>query len=159
MPYSACVAVAGEPHPCYARCRCIHWESSPPCHRYCNADDSQGCADAWRRLGWQGAVPPVLVAARQCHLHAAVPSLLGYLKDTGFSKALGARLFAFEPDLRDVGGSAARVLFGRWWGVKCVSRGVCAVAGQHRHPGRALRRCLQRDCSPLHHWDRWPGLG
>jgi len=114
--------------------------------------------------------PPVLVAGRQSYLHAAVPGLLEHLKDTGFGEALGAGLFAFEPGLRDVGGSAARVLFGGWWGMKCVSRGVCAVAGQHRHLGRALRRCLQQDCRTLHHRDctvgddpcraeGWPGLG
>ena len=95
---------------------------------------------------------PVLAAARQSHLHAAVPGLLEHLKDTGFGEALGAWLFAFEPGLRDVGGSAARV-FGGWWGMNCVSRGVCVVAGQRRHPGRALRRCLQQDCRPLHHRD------
>lgn len=134
LPYGACVAVAGELHPRCARCRCTHSDSSPPHHRYCNVDNGRGGADAWRRLGWRGTVPPVLVAERQSHLHAAVP---------GFGEALGAGLFAFEPGLRD--GSEARVFFGG--GVKCVRRGVCAVAGQHRHLGRALRRCLQ-DYSP-----------
>jgi hypothetical protein len=67
--------------------------------------------------------PPVLVAARQSHLHAAVPGLLKHLKDTGFGEALGAGLFAFEPGLLDVGGSAARVLFGRWWVRKAAVSG------------------------------------
>jgi hypothetical protein len=110
--------------------------------------------------------PPVLVVARQSHVNNAVPGLLEHLKDTGFGEALGAGLFAFKPGLCDVGGCAARVLFG---GMKCVSRGVYAVAGQHRHLGRALRRCLQQNWRPLHHQDctvsddrygteGWPGL-
>ncbi len=138
LPYSACVAVVGEPHPRCAWCRCTHLDSSPSHHWYWNVNDGRGGADAWRRLGWQGAVPPVLVAARQSCLRTAVPSPLKHLKDTGFGEALGAGLFAFEPGLRDVGGSAARVLFGG--GVNCVWCGVCTLAGQHRHLGRALRR-------------------
>ncbi|EAQ91650.1 predicted protein [Chaetomium globosum CBS 148.51] len=66
---------------------------------------------------------------RQNYLHAVVPGLLGYLKDTGFGEALGAGLFAFEPGLRDVGGSAARVLFGRWWGMKTVAPAMLVAIG------------------------------
>ncbi len=56
----------------------------------------------------------MLVAARQSQLYAAVPGLLERLKDTDFGEALDVGLFAFEPGLRDIGGPAARVLFGRW---------------------------------------------
>ncbi len=91
-------------------------------------------------MAWHLPEPSVLVVARQSYLHATVPGLLGHLKDTGFGKALGAGLFAFEPGLRNVGGSVARVLFGR--GVNCVCYSVCAVAGQHRYPSCALQRCL-----------------
>ena len=55
--------------------------------------------------------PPVIVAVRQNH-----PALLGRLEDlkiadTSFGEALGAGLFVFESGLRDVGESAARVMF------------------------------------------------
>ncbi len=54
------------------------------------------------------------------------------IADTGFGEALGA-----GESLRDAGESAARALLRGLWGLKCVSRGVCAVAGQRRYFGRA----------------------
>ena len=90
-----------------------------------------------RLHGWLGICPepPVLVATRQNHPRTALLGRLEHpmIADTGFGEAFGAGLFVFEPvvieSLRDAGESAARALCRGPWGMKCVSRGVCAVAG------------------------------